>query len=194
MIACVPVLDRHCVTKTLAVVCPADARRVSSLGLRPALYVHSQTNLHDVLLELEGSRTHFALVRDSEGGAVVGCVTLHDVIRRMTGLDLGDEYFARFAGPQPRGFFAVPHHTQHYGALPAPASVTGTATLPAAEGVRRWIARARRRRLLSALQAAGLVRRGSSTPSQLFPGLVPQLARVSPRRSFPGAVRLPTDA
>ncbi len=52
--------------------------------LRPPLFVQPETPLEELLREFQSRRVHMGLVRD-EGGALVGIVTMHDVLEELFG-------------------------------------------------------------------------------------------------------------
>lgn len=58
--------------------------------MRPALFVPEGKNLHELLTEMRGSRTHIAVVQDEYGGTA-GVVTIEDIVEQLVG-DIVDEY------------------------------------------------------------------------------------------------------
>lgn len=63
--------------------------RIRSL-MRPALFVPEGKNLHELLTEMRGSRSHIAVVQDEYGGTA-GVVTIEDIVEELVG-DIVDEY------------------------------------------------------------------------------------------------------
>lgn len=57
--------------------------------MRPAIFVPSKQNLHDILQRFKKEKMHMAMVVDEYGG-VVGLVTLEDILEEIVG-DIADE-------------------------------------------------------------------------------------------------------
>lgn len=69
---------------------PVDAPMNLRTILRPVAFVPETKNLHDLLRELQATRSQMAIVQDEHGGTS-GLVTIEDIVEELFG-DIQDEY------------------------------------------------------------------------------------------------------